>query len=61
MFSEAPESEEQQGELIDALQEWKSAKYQEIIGMPLVRSKVQILQVVLGRSGMTLICLTFES
>ena len=34
MFSEAPDSEQQQGELIDALQEWKSAKYQEIIGMP---------------------------
>ena len=32
MFSEAPKSEEQQTALIDALQEWKSKKFQEIVG-----------------------------
>ena len=32
MFSEAPRSEEQQTALIDALQEWKSKKFQEIVG-----------------------------
>ncbi|KAL0020832.1 hypothetical protein WJX79_006308 [Trebouxia sp. C0005] len=32
MFSEAPKSEEQQTALIDALQEWKSKRFQEIVG-----------------------------
>ncbi|KAL0051749.1 hypothetical protein WJX82_001416 [Trebouxia sp. C0006] len=32
MFSEAPRREEQQNALIDALQEWKSKKFQEIVG-----------------------------
>jgi len=32
MFSEAPKNEEQQTALIDALQEWKSKKFQEIVG-----------------------------
>ncbi|KAL0038336.1 hypothetical protein WJX77_002440 [Trebouxia sp. C0004] len=32
MFSEAPKSQEQQTALIDALQEWKSKKFQEIVG-----------------------------
>ncbi len=32
MFGEAPQTEEQQTALIDALQEWKSKKFQEIVG-----------------------------
>ena len=32
MHTKAPESEEQQTALIDALQEWKSSKFQEIVG-----------------------------
>ena len=31
-FSDPPHSEDEQAALIDALQDWKSLKYQEIIG-----------------------------
>ncbi|DBB17786.1 TPA: hypothetical protein ACH3X3_002818 [Trebouxia sp. C0006] len=42
MFSEAPRREEQQNALIDALQEWKSKKFQEIVA-PLCKSMVRSL------------------
>lgn len=36
MFAEPPQDEEQQTALIDALQEWKSKKFQEIVGEPML-------------------------
>ena len=43
MFAEPPQDEEQQTALIDALQEWKSKKFQEIVGELMVQ-KITDLQ-----------------